>query len=136
MAALQADMMGRPFDPELAVIVTFFNGADPVTLEGGLEPDGHNIWRAKGVKGVRYNPRGVPIINEYGEIQRPAKSMACNVNPPTSFEKFDPKEEEELRRKEEVIAKARRNAPAIKPDRPQEGAHPETTPAGSRYRRQ
>lgn len=118
MATLQADMMGNPFDPELAVIIKSLNGGGEFTLEGGLEPDGHNIWRASGMGRIRYNQRGVPIVDANGVIQRPPESMAVNVNPPASFEKFDPKEEAERQRKEAITTKARGRAPAIKPDKP------------------
>lgn len=74
-----ADLMGSSFDPTGPVVVRFRNGAQELDLPAGLELEGA-IWRAPGVKGVRFNSRGVAIINEHGEIQRPWFAMA--VNPP------------------------------------------------------
>lgn len=74
-----ADLMGPSFDPAAPVVVKFRNGAKALELPHGLEPEG-TIWRAPGVRGVRFNSRGVAIINEHGEIQRPWFAMA--VNPP------------------------------------------------------
>lgn len=118
MATLHADMMGNPFDPELPVIVTFSNGAPSITLDGGLEFYGPNLWRAHGVRGCRFNARGVPVINEHGEIQRPWRALACNVSPPASFEKYDQREEDEKARKAAIVAKARESYPSIKPSSP------------------
>lgn len=67
-----------PFDPKGEVVVSFRNRAQAITFTGGLECERHGIWRAPEVKGIRLNDRGVPIINEAGEIQQPWGARADN----------------------------------------------------------
>lgn len=81
MSSNHAAMMGKRFNPDLPVVVTFSNGAPALFLEA-LESVGPNLWLAEGVKDCRFNARGVAVINEHGEIQRPWKAMACNVVQP------------------------------------------------------
>lgn len=77
---MSKELMGMPFDPRQAVIVRFLDGGRrEVKLPSGLENHAPGIWASGEVKGVVFNDRGVSIVNERGELERPPRAIAVNV---------------------------------------------------------
>lgn len=72
--------MAPDFDPTGKVIIKFRLGQSDLSLPGGLEVETHGVWLAPGVEGIKFNNRGVGIIDASGEIQRPWYAYA--INPP------------------------------------------------------
>ena len=77
---MSKELMGMPFDPRQPVIVRFLDGERrEVELPEGLENHTPGIWASDSLKGVVFNGRGVSIINELGELERPPRAIAVNV---------------------------------------------------------
>lgn len=81
----KADWQGHPFDPRLPVIIKFSEGAKERIVETGLNDEGFGFWSVPEVPGIIFNSRGVAVVSEHGEIQRPWKWMAVNVMPPANW---------------------------------------------------